>query len=107
MGRPATQCSPTAPRNHTSEENGENVSYSDLSAPVQDSLAAIKRTDERLVAGEKAKIMTKREDLKRFSEVRELRLKKLDEIRRLLSISSDADDRGGSGDYKVVARNRY
>jgi len=37
--------------------------------------------------------LTKREDLKRFSKVKELRLKKLDEIRRLLSISPDADDR--------------
>jgi hypothetical protein len=90
--RPAKQCLPMALRNRAAEENGENVSYSDLSAPVQDSLVAINRADERLVVGEKAKIMTKREDLKRFSKVKELRVKKLDEIRRLLSISSDADD---------------
>jgi hypothetical protein len=45
------------------------------------------------VAGEKAKIMTNREDLKRFSKMKELRLEKLDEIRRLLSISPDADER--------------
>jgi hypothetical protein len=37
--------------------------------------------------------MMQREDLKRLSKVAELRLKKLDEIRRLLSISPDADER--------------
>jgi hypothetical protein len=36
--------------------------------------------------------MSKREELKTFSKVKELRLKKLDEIRRLLSISPNADD---------------
>ena len=34
-----------------------------------------------------------REDLKKLSKVSELRLKKLDEIRRLLLISPDADER--------------
>jgi hypothetical protein len=36
--------------------------------------------------------MTKREDLRKLSEVMDLRSKKLDEIRKFLSISPDADD---------------
>ena len=36
--------------------------------------------------------MTRREDLRKLSEVMDLRSKKLDEIRRFLSISPDADD---------------
>jgi len=41
--------------------------------------------------------VTKREDLKKLSEVSELRLKKLGEMRELLSISSDTDDGGVLG----------
>jgi hypothetical protein len=36
--------------------------------------------------------MTRRENLRKLSEVAELRMKKLDEIREFLSISPDADD---------------
>jgi hypothetical protein len=36
--------------------------------------------------------MTRREDLKKLNEVMDLRSKKLDEIRKFLSISPDADD---------------
>ena len=37
--------------------------------------------------------MTRREDLRKLSEVKDLRSEKLGEIRRFLSISPDADDR--------------
>jgi hypothetical protein len=37
--------------------------------------------------------MTRREDLRKLSEVMDLRSKKLDEIRKFLSISPEADDR--------------
>ena len=44
--------------------------------------------------------MTRREDLRKLSEVMDLRSKKLDEIRKFLSISSDADDQDVLGVMK-------
>jgi hypothetical protein len=44
--------------------------------------------------------MTRREDLRKLSEVTDLRLKKLDEIREFLSISPDADDQDVLGVVK-------
>jgi hypothetical protein len=44
--------------------------------------------------------MTRREDLRKLSEVLEFRSKKLDEIREFLSISSEADDRDVIGIMK-------
>jgi hypothetical protein len=44
--------------------------------------------------------VTKREDLKKLTEVLELRLKKLREIRELLSISPDTDDKDVPGIMK-------
>jgi hypothetical protein len=44
--------------------------------------------------------MTRREDLRKISEVIDLRAKKLDEIRDFLSISSDSDDQDVLGMMK-------
>jgi hypothetical protein len=44
--------------------------------------------------------MTRREDLRKISEVMDLRAKKLDEIRDFLSISSDSDDQDVLGMMK-------
>jgi hypothetical protein len=44
--------------------------------------------------------MTRREDLRKLSEVMDLRSKKLDEIRRFLSILPDADDQAVIGMMK-------
>jgi hypothetical protein len=44
--------------------------------------------------------MTRREYLRKLSEVAELRLKKLDEIREFLSISPDTDDQDVLGIMK-------